>query len=78
MIADPALLGMPSVSMGIRAVPVVAFFDASGAASPSGTPVPNLPPLAVHLLLDSVGNQRADGRAAARNCTDHAADTSAA
>ena len=41
MIAAAALPGMPRVSSGIIAVPVVAFFDASGAASPSSTPVPN-------------------------------------
>jgi hypothetical protein len=35
MIAAPALPGMPRVSRGMSAVPVVAFFDASGAVSPS-------------------------------------------
>ena len=37
--------GTPKQSIGIRAPPVVPLFEASGAAIPSGTPVPNLSPL---------------------------------
>ncbi|MNC86401.1 hypothetical protein D3C83_20580 [compost metagenome] len=33
--------GMPSVSSGTMAPPVSALFAPSGAATPSGTPVPN-------------------------------------
>ena len=44
MIAVAALPGMPRVSIGMVAAPVVAFFAVSGAPSPSSIPVPNRSP----------------------------------
>ncbi len=63
--AITTLGGMPSVSSGMKAPPAAALLAASGPATPSMAPLPNAPGRFEMRLLDGVGRERGDHRAAA-------------
>ncbi len=73
-----ALAGMPSVSSGMNDEVAAALFAVSGAATPSIAPLPEPLGLLGPALLDRVGDQRRQRRAAAGQHAEHEADHRAA
>ena len=70
--------GMPSVSIGMNEVCAPALLADSGPATPSIAPLPKLLAVLRYLLLERVGRERGQDRAAARQDAEDRAEHGAA